>query len=199
MKYLVAGGTGLIGSELVNILSANSENQIFQIKRSDYQNLDPKALQLPQDIEAAFCCLGTTIKVAKSKEDFFKVDHDYVVEFFKLAQSLGIKKWLVVSALGADPRSNVFYNSTKGKMEESLRSLKPSSLVILRPSLLLGSRKEFRLGELIAQKISPLITPLLVGTLKKYAPVQAIAVAQKLFQLSKAQSSGVFVFESDQI
>lgn len=95
----------------------------------------------------AYCALGTTIKTAGSKENFYQVDHDYVLNFAIWTKSLGASRFLLVSALGADPSSSVFYNKVKGEIEEDLKVIPFDYLGIFRPSLLLGNRKEFRFGE----------------------------------------------------
>lgn len=101
-----------------------------------------------QEIEIhAFCSLGTTIKTAGSKDRFFQVDHDFVLNFAKWTKSFGTKRFLYVSAIGADPQSKVFYNRVKGETEEDLKVIPFDYLGIFQPSLLLGNRKEFRLGE----------------------------------------------------
>lgn len=106
----------------------------------------------------AYCALGTTLKQAGSKEQFYAIDHDMIVEFALFVKALGTKKFLVVSALGADPNSKVFYNKVKGKTEEDLKNLGFDYFGIFRPSLLLGNRSNFRFGEEIAKVITkPLI------------------------------------------
>ncbi|MGY6743358.1 MAG: oxidoreductase [Cecembia sp.] len=99
----------------------------------------------------AFCTLGTTIKRAGSEEKFYEVDHDFILNFALWAKKLGAKRFLVVSSLGADPQSNVFYSKVKGETEEDLKVIPFDYLGIFRPSLLLGNRSEFRLGEEIAK------------------------------------------------
>ena len=106
----------------------------------------------------AFCALGTTIKQAGSQEKFYAVDHDFVIAFTKLAKKLGAKKLLYVSALGADPTSSVYYNKVKGEVEVDLKAFQFDYLGLFRPSLLLGSRQEFRFGEEIAKIVTkPLV------------------------------------------
>jgi len=95
----------------------------------------------------AFCTLGTTIKVAGSKEKFYEVDHDFILNFAFWTKSLGARRFLVVSSLGADPSSKVFYSKVKGETEEDLKVIPFDYLGIFRPSLLLGNRSEFRIGE----------------------------------------------------
>ena len=197
MRYLVAGSTGLVGSQLVNLLRQRIETEeVREIRRKDYEHLSKEALQLEGKFDAAFCCLGTTIAKAQSQENFYKVDHDYVVSFFKLAKSLNIRKWVVVSSIGADSRSKVFYSRTKGQMEESLRALQPESLVILRPSLLLGERSEARPGEKFFILTAPLYAWMLCGPLEKYRPVSSLQVAEKMIERGLAATTGVEIIES---
>lgn len=98
----------------------------------------------------AFSSLGTTIKVAGSKEKFYAVDHDLVIEFARWAKKIGASKFLYVSSTGADSSSSFFYNKVKGETEEDLKKLEFGYLGLFRPSLLLGNRHEFRFGELVA-------------------------------------------------
>jgi uncharacterized protein YbjT (DUF2867 family) len=95
----------------------------------------------------AFCALGTTIKKAGSKEEFYKVDHDYVMNFAYWAKSVGATKFLYVSAMGANIQASVFYNQVKGEVEEDLKTIPFDYLGLFQPSLLLGNRREFRFGE----------------------------------------------------
>lgn len=99
----------------------------------------------------AFCSLGTTIGQAKTKENFYYIEHDFVISFAQLASQMGVSRFLYVSALGADSSSSVFYNQVKGKVENDLKVLNFDYLGLFRPSLLLGNRSEFRLGEEIAK------------------------------------------------
>jgi hypothetical protein len=99
----------------------------------------------------AFCTLGTTLKQAGSQKKFYTVDHDFVISFAKWAHSIGAKKFLYISALGADPTSSVYYNKVKGEVEADLKAIHFDYLGLFRPSLLLGSRHEFRVGEEIAK------------------------------------------------
>jgi hypothetical protein len=99
----------------------------------------------------AFCALGTTIGQAKTKENFYTIEHDFVISFAKLASEMGVSKFLYVSALGADSSSTVYYNRVKGEIESDLKSLNFDYLGLFRPSLLLGNRAEFRFGEEVAK------------------------------------------------
>jgi uncharacterized protein YbjT (DUF2867 family) len=132
--------------------------------------------------DVGLCCLGTTIKKAGTKELFFKVDHDYVVNFAKLCRSSGAKKFIVVSAMGADSNSSVFYNQVKGQMEKALEGLGFESLVILRPSLLLGDRSEVRRGESLAQAILSPFGFLFMGPLAPFKPIEGLVVAKRMIK-----------------
>lgn len=126
----------------------------------------------------AFCSLGTTIKSAGSKEKFYEIDHDYVVNFAIWAQQQGAEKFLYVSALGADPQSNVYYNQVKGEIEEDLKIVPFEYLGLFEPSLLLGNRNEFRLGEEVAKIVSKPLVWLKLA--KKYRPIYDYQVAKAM-------------------
>jgi uncharacterized protein YbjT (DUF2867 family) len=140
--------------------------------------------------------MGTTIKVAGSQDAFMKVDYTYVLNFAQLAKRNGIDKFIVVSSLGADKNSANFYLKVKGDVENDLTRLKFKNLIIVRPSMLLGDRKEFRLGELIGKKIMKGLAFLFVGKLKKYKAIEASTVAKAMLMLSKNELSDVAIFEN---
>ena len=133
----------------------------------------------------AFSSLGTTIKVAGSKEKFFAIDHDLVLGFARWAKKIGASRFLYVSALGADAKSSVFYNKVKGQTEDDLKALEFEYLGLFRPSLLLGNRSEFRMGELVA---SVLMKPLVwLKIAKNIRPIYDYQVAKAM--VKKANSS----------
>lgn len=159
---LVAGATGLIGKYLLEELSASAYYQkVYALVRrpgsvfgaeeivSDFDTLS--VASFPEGITDVFCSLGTTISKAGSRENFKKVDYEYVLKLAEFAKEKGAKSFLVVSALGADPKSLVFYNRVKGEMERGLEEIGFSFLGIFRPSLLEGERKEVRPGETVGQ------------------------------------------------
>ena len=208
----LAGATGAIGNHVLQF--SHQENQISKIitltrkpqtqKLSKEENrvIDFNQLaSLKNDIKADvfICCLGTTIKVAGSQAAFKKVDYDYVVEFAKLAEAVSAQKFLVVSAIGSDEKSSVFYNRTKGEMESAIKKLNIPSIEIFQPSLLLGERSESRPGERFAQVLAPLLNPLLIGSMKKYRAIETKDVAKALVARSLSQDKGLKVYPSDQI
>ncbi|MBT0811268.1 NAD-dependent epimerase/dehydratase family protein [Litoribacter ruber] len=126
----------------------------------------------------AFCSLGTTIKKAGSKDAFFKIDHDFVINFAKWTYKIGARKFLYVSAIGADQQSSFFYNKVKGQVEEDLKLIKFDYLGIFQPSILLGQRKEVRVGEDVGKVIMKAFTT--VGLFRKYKPIQDSQVARAM-------------------
>ncbi|SDA94671.1 hypothetical protein SAMN03080617_03940 [Algoriphagus alkaliphilus] len=146
----------------------------------------------------AFSSLGTTIKVAGSKEQFYAIDHDLVIEFARWAKKIGASKFLYVSALGADSKSSVFYNKVKGETENDLKSIQFGYLGLFRPSLLLGNRSEFRFGELVATIfMKPLVWLKLA---KNIRPIYDYQVAKALVKKALAtNSSAVEVVLSGQM
>lgn len=190
---LVLGATGLVGQKLVERLTQDvNYSSILIVNRREVGYSNPKIQekvidfdQIDQSIKqvnatAIFCCIGTTIKTAGSKEAFRKVDYDIPVTFGKIAEKSGVGNFVVISSLGADSNSSAFYSKVKGEMESQLRTLKIPHLTIVRPSLLLGDRDEKRLGEGIAQVLFSVFGFLMVGPLKKYKAISADQVAKAM-------------------
>jgi len=139
------------------------------------QGIDGKHIEIH-----AFCSLGTTIKQAGSKEAFYQIDHDYVVDFANWSLNQGASKFLYVSSLGADPRSSIFYNKVKGEVEEDLKLIPFDYLGIFQPSVLLGNRRKTRLGEEIGKKAMQAVT--FFGIMKKYKPIYDHQVAKAMLR-----------------
>lgn len=146
----------------------------------------------------AFSSLGTTIKVAGSKEKFYEIDHDLVLGFAKWAKGLDAEKFLFVSAMGADTGSSIFYNEVKGKTEEDLKTLRFGYLGLFRPSLLLGNRHEFRFGEQVA---AILMKPLVwLKLAKNIRPIYDYQVAKAMvLTANQSKSEAVEVITSGQM
>jgi uncharacterized protein YbjT (DUF2867 family) len=140
-------------------------------------------------VDWVFCALGTTMRAAGSQEAFRRVDYEYPLAIAKLALSGGASHFLLVSAIGANPRSHFFYNRVKGELEEAVRALRYRSLTIARPSLLLGKREEWRLGEEIAKRLGWVLPP-------RWRPVHASQVAAALLHAARAAIPGVQVLEN---
>ena len=200
---LLAGASGLTGEHLLDrLLNEPTVERVLAPSRQPlaehprlHNPVGALASLLPGlrgPLNTAFCCLGTTIKQAGSQEAFRAVDHDLVLAVGQRALELGARHFLVVSALGADHQASTFYNRVKGEMEEALRAQGWPQLTLARPSLLLGNRREFRLGERLA---APLMR-LLPG---KYQGIQASVLARALWRLALEEQDGVRVIESDQL
>lgn len=150
-------------------------------------------------VDDVSCCLGTTIGKTRTREAFKQVDLHYPVEIARLSKEAGVKKFLIITALGADPKSGLFYNRVKGEVEERIRDLCLDSLHIFRPSVLIGDRKERRVGERILVGLFKAITPVLIGSLRKYRPTRARDVAAAMVSVAQQPTTGVHVYESDLI
>lgn len=143
-----------------------------------------------------FCCLGTTINAAGSREAFRTVDFDYVVGSARRARQAGASSLIVVSAVGANTKSNAFYNRVKGEMEAAVSTLGFARVAIVRPSLLVGARDEMRIGERLALAASKMIHPLIPS---RYRPVPALSVARAMLAAAKNSAPGVTIIESEQV
>lgn len=193
---IIFGVTGLTGKALLhNIVEDDRYSKIYIVTRRPCGFIHPKVEEIlfnykdfkeMPSIKAdhVFCCLGTTIKKAGSKEAQQIIDRDYPIEIAKYANTLGAEKMVTVSSIGADAKSSNFYLRTKGEMEEGVKSNFKHS-VFVRPSFLLGNREEMRIGEKIGIALFSIINPLLFGSLSKYKGIQ-------VSQLSKAMINACF-------
>jgi hypothetical protein len=146
----------------------------------------------------AYCSLGTTIKAAGSKEKFYQVDHDYVINFAQWVIGLGVSRFLYVSSLGADPQSSVFYNKVKGEVEEDLKVFPFDYLGLFEPSFLLGNRNEFRFGEEVVKILTKPVVWLKLA--KKYRPIYDHQVAKAMItHANKPKSVKVEVISSKEM
>ena len=202
---LLVGATGLIGSFLLQrLLAAGRYARVTVWARRDIGRTHPKlkveiadfARLQERRVEAedVFCCLGTTIKQAGSQAAFRRVDYDYPVALAMAAAGGGARRLLVVSALGANPDSRVFYNRVKGEMEVAVRAAGVPRTVFFRPSLLSGPRVQERLGE----KIGLVVGNVLGSLLGKYRPIHADLVAAAMLKAAEEDRS-TGVLESDEI
>jgi len=209
---LVIGASGLVGTALVKQLLQDdsfSAVKLFLRKPIDIQNqkleqhcIDFNTIEKYADVikgDVVFCCMGTTIKAAGSKEAFVKVDYTYTVNFAQVAKRNGTEKFVLISSIGADKNSSNFYLKVKGDVEADVARLKFKNLIIVRPSMLLGDRKEFRLGESIAKKMMKGLGFLFVGKLKKYKAIEASTVARAMIVLSKNELQEVMIFENQRL
>lgn len=204
---LLAGATGLVGGACLRQLAADPD--VLEVRALVRRGLPPEA-HLPKVTEAiidfdrlddssafhqasqVICALGTTIRKAGSRDAFRLVDYGYPMALARLARSHGATHFLLVSALGANAASWVFYNRVKGDLESAILALGYPSVTIVRPSLLLGERREFRLGEEIARRLSFLMP-------ERYQPVAASLVARALVRAAREDRPGVRIIENSEL
>ncbi len=210
---LVIGATGLVGKELTEkILSSDDYSQIRIISRNptgfkdyrleetllDFQNLSEVKGKF--DVDDIFCCIGTTMKKAGSEEKFIEIDYKYPLEIAKYAIDCGkIQKFLIVTAVGANPDSSIFYNQVKGELERDLQDLGLPGLYIFRPSLLLGERKEFRFWESVGKAFSAFLSFFVIGSQKSVWAIQSAQVAAAMVQIAQTGEAGVYFYEPAKI
>ena len=184
---VIIGATGAVGKEILKeILGGDFYERIYVLGRNSILRLpeDDRLTKIVIDFENmrfdasilddadVFAALGTTIKIAGSKENQRKIDVDYTVNFAKLCEGK-IRSFNVVSAIGANSKSKNFYNSLKGELEDALKELNLGVHRIFQPSLLISKREDGRFLEKLFIKISPLFQILLKGKMKKYSPIEA--------------------------
>jgi uncharacterized protein YbjT (DUF2867 family) len=206
---LIVGASGLIGSHCLDALlkhpayarveswargqSTRAHPRLVQ-RQIDFERLQEQVLQA----DDVYCCLGTTIGVAGSQEAFRRVDYGYPLALAGLAAAAGASSFLLVSALGADAASGVFYNRVKGELERDIRKLGLKRWHFFRPSLLIGERAEPRLGERVGLVLGKVVGPLMLGGMAKYRPIKAAAVARAMVLVANLdRPSGAI--ESDEI
>lgn len=210
---VVAGATGLVGRELVRLLldDAVYERVVVLVRKrmslkhakleqvvTDFGRLEEAAGGRLRDADV-FCALGTTIKVAGTQDNFRLVDYTYPLELAKLAKREGAAQYVIVTAMGADPASRIFYSRVKGELETALRGLQLPSLSVLRPSLLLGEREEYRPGERIGMVLMQALAFAMAGPLAKYKAIPARAVALGMVKAAREAAPGYRIILSDEI
>lgn len=209
---LIAGASGLTGGHALELLLADPEySKVTSIVRKPTGRTHPKLNEVVvnfDDLNAShelfsvdhvYCCLGSTIKKAGSKEMFRRIDHDYPLAMAELSELHNVKSYSIITALGADPSSMIFYNRVKGEVEQSIRHLSIPSVNILRPSILYGDRDESRPGEAVGQVVFKAIGPLMAGPLKKYRGISGSQVARILVRVGKEAREGHHIYESDKL
>ena len=205
---LLAGGTGLVGTRLTKLLSSRQDVALTSLARTprspaeraiDFEALvaDPLEVTGPDRVDVGISCLGTTIRKAGSQAAFRRVDHDYVLAVARAALGKGARQFIMVSSAGAG--GSGFYLRVKGEIEEALKSLGFARLDIIRPGLILGERQERRPIERLAQQIAPLLNPLLVGGLRRYASVSADTVAAAIASLIGRTEPGCHIHQSPEL
>lgn len=207
---IVYGATGLIGSHVVELLlHAEEYSKVIVISRRpagySHPKIENKIIDFSDESidktgkgDTIFCCLGTTIKKAGSKEKFRYVDYHLPVEIAKHCATENIPRMVVVSSIGATTDTKNFYLLTKGEMERDVLKQQIPHTTFVRPSLLLGSRKEFRFGEEVGKVLAKLLSPFMFGGLKKYKAIHAEKVARAMLHIGKMENPGQ-IYENDQL
>jgi uncharacterized protein YbjT (DUF2867 family) len=207
---IIIGATGLVGSTLVKQLLENQAySKIVLLLRKPLNIIHSKLIQEIIDFDKLdaskivgddlFCAMGTTLKKAGSKEAQYKIDCTYPYEIAKIAKVNGVKQFILVSSVGANFDSSNFYLRTKGDLEKKMKSLGFQNFVCVRPSMLLGDREEYRLGEKIGAVLSNFLSPLLYGSLRKYHGIESSDVAKAMQKFASQGLSGVKYVEYDEI
>jgi uncharacterized protein YbjT (DUF2867 family) len=211
-KAILIGATGLTGSfVLKQLLEDTDYSEVIVLTRAPLNQTHPKLKEIIVNFDelknyatsikgdTVFCCLGTTIKKAGSQEAFKKVDFEYPLEVAKIAKENGASAYLLITAIGSAKDSMIFYSRTKGEVEAAIEALQFDTLHILRPALILGDRKETRIGESIARATAPILDALMIGPLAKYKSISAEKIAKAMIYYSKLNSKGVFVHENNEL
>ena len=211
-KAILLGASGLIGRNLLTrLLDSPDYTQVLAIGRSALNIQHPKLKELIVDFDhinqyaadiqgdVVFCCLGSTNSRTPDKVQYKKIDYQYPLDVGSIAQSNGATSYHLVSAIGADVNSSLFYPKTKGEVERDLKAIPFKSIYIYRPSLLDGNRQEKRTAEKIMIGLMRFLNPLLIGGLKKYRSIKIETVASAMLKESLTDKKGVFIYASDQI
>lgn len=209
---LVFGATGQTGKELTDLLLEDNRYTTVKLfvrkstgrkhnKLVEVVNALNDITMIQNDIQGddVFCCLGTTIKKAGSQEAFKKVDYYLPLEIAKAAKANGIETMVTMSAVGANAKSKNFYIHTKGEVENAIAEVGMANTAFVRPSLLLGKRSEFRLGERISKSLFSLINPLFVGKLKRYKGIHSQTVAKAMIHLANDGVLGIRHIENEDL
>ncbi|QGG46437.1 oxidoreductase [Heliorestis convoluta] len=208
---LIAGATGLVGQELLQILLQGTQyEKIYAIGRRPLEIEHPKLRSIVCDFEKLdqvkeyfavqdlFICLGTTIKKAKTKEAMYRVDVDYPLTIARLALEQGARHFLIISSTNANANSFFWYPRMKGILEEELQKIPYPSMSILQPALLLGDRKEFRLGEHVASILCSRVLSK-QSPLRRKLAVEAHTVALAMCNIAQLNKKGIATYSNDQI
>jgi len=209
---LLLGATGMVGEQcLQQLLATDHYDKVITLTRKVLANKHPKHKNLIVDFdhlelsaanikaEDVYCAFGTTIAKAGSQEAFRKIDVDYPLQIAKIAAKNGAQKFILVSSVGADSQSAVFYSKMKGVLEEAVSDLDFQSIVIFRPSILLGDRKEQRSGEAMGIALAKSLSFLFVGPLKKYQGTPVDLLAAQMVKWGTSEKTGVTIIENQEI
>jgi len=208
---LLFGASGLVGSHVLSqLISNNNYSKIKLFVRSSIDISDPKIEIIQTDFnnlenhiedikgDDCFFCIGTTKKNSPDKNEYKRVELEVPKQIAQIAKSNSVNSFVFISSGYADPKSSGDYLRFKGEVEEELKRLNFSKLGIMRPSFLLGDRKEKRIGEKIGIFVFKLLSPLFLGPLKKMKPIHSATVAKAMITITQNKVSKT-IFESDEI
>ena len=206
---LVLGSSGLIGFETVNLLLNNSNySAVYAVSRTKLPISHSKLIQILADVDTIedrikditvdhlYSCIGTTASKTPDKIEYYKIDLDYPILVAKTLHNKGCQTICLISSMGASSTSKNFYLKLKGDVEKAIKEIGYQSVNILRPSLLLGKRKEYRLMERLAQKIFPIANLFLIGSLKDYRSIKATDIASAMINISLANKKGTHIYQT---
>lgn len=209
---IVLGATGLTGGVLLQKLIEDKRYDTIKLfSRTKIEGLPNKVIQFVGDMLAlekfksnfvgdeVYCCIGTTTNKTPDKELYKKIDFGIPATAAKLSKENNIATFLVISAMGANKNSSVFYNRTKGEMEQAVLQQNIKHTAILRPSLIGGERNEKRILEKIGLVVFKVIQPLFIGPLKKYKIIDATDIAQAMLNLANNTSNAEVIISSNDI
>jgi len=207
---ILLGATGLTGSLLLDLLLEDERYKTIKVfTRTPLAFKHPKIVNFTGDLLAlenfekdfladeVFCCIGTTAKKTPDKELYRKIDFGIPVKAAQLCKKNNIPGFVVVSSLGADAKSSIFYSRTKGEMEEAVLGIKLPYTYILRPSLIIGNRKEKRMAEGLASSFFKIAAPIMTGPLKKYAPNKATDIAKAMLAVANDKPLKFFILAEE--
>ena len=208
---LIFGSSGLVGSHLLSLIIKNNNynkiklftrsettisNSQIEIIKIDFNNLENHKDSIIGD--DCFFCIGTTRKNTPDKNEYIKVEYNIPVEVAKIAKENSINSFTYISSMGANPSASGLYLKNKGQAEEALKKLNFPKLSIMRPSILLGNRRENRIGEKIGIFVMKSFSPLFLGKMKRYKPIKVENVAKAMINVVENNYQKT-IFESDKI
>tara|TARA_R110000787_G_scaffold108621_1_gene217013 strand:+ start:9086 stop:9751 length:666 start_codon:yes stop_codon:yes gene_type:complete len=209
---IILGASGLTGSILLKKLIKNDTYESIKLfSRTKIEGLPTKVTQYIGDLlkleefkedftaDEVFCCIGTTAKKTPDKKEYKKIDYGIPVAAAKLSKENNIPTFLVISAMGANKKSTVFYNKTKGEMEQDVLLQNIKNTVVLRPSLIGGERKESRILEKIGLGVFKMMQPLFLGNLKKYSIISGDCIAEAMIILANTTNNREVIISSNEI
>lgn len=209
---IILGATGLTGNSILQkLIEDNRYKSIKLFSRSKIEGLPNKVKQFIGDLlnleqfkadftaDEVFCCIGTTAKKTPNKMAYKQIDHGIPLTAAKLSKENNIRTFLVISAVGANKNSSVFYNKTKGEMEDGILQQNILNTFVLRPSLIGGDRNEYRVLEKIGLIVFKIIQPLFIGKLQKYKIINAENIAQAMINLANKTTNAEVIITSNEI